>query len=142
MTVRQTNVLPFIAIVGSFENRLLIILIAEHIASDIVGIDMLQTLQPLMMQNRQGYFILFMASSHFYSSRFIHWCFFPSFSQNISVIKIGMQHFKSHPDFNYIRLIFTSLPRSLRPERGHRSYPAVRRGSGRDPAVRLPAAVR
>lgn len=38
-----------------FENRLLIVPVAEHIAGYIVGIDILRILQPLIMQNLGGH---------------------------------------------------------------------------------------
>ena len=46
----KTPFSPFIAIVGSFENRVLIVPVAEYIASDIVGIDVFRILKPLHIQ--------------------------------------------------------------------------------------------
>lgn len=51
LTFCKTSFPPFIAVVGSFQNRLLIVPIAKHITGDIVRIDILRILQPLMMQN-------------------------------------------------------------------------------------------
>ncbi len=46
----KTSFPPFIAIVGGFQNRLLIVPIAEHIAGYIIRIDILRILKPFVMQ--------------------------------------------------------------------------------------------
>ena len=51
----KTSFPPFIAVVGGFQNRLLIVPVSEYIACDIVGIDVFRILQPLMMQNLGGH---------------------------------------------------------------------------------------
>ena len=49
LTFCKTSFPPFIAIVGGFQNRFLIVPIAKHITGDIVRVDILRILQPLMM---------------------------------------------------------------------------------------------
>ena len=49
LTFCKTSFPPFIAIVGSLEDRILVIPVAEQIASYIIGIDILRILKPLMM---------------------------------------------------------------------------------------------
>ena len=46
----KTSFPPFIAIVGGFQYRVLIVPVAEHIAGDIVGIDIFRILKPFVMQ--------------------------------------------------------------------------------------------
>ena len=45
----KTPFTPFIAIVSGFQHRLLIVPVAEHIASHIVRVDILRIFQPIMM---------------------------------------------------------------------------------------------